>query len=129
MKKISIQKNSVVDIAKSIIIAIIFSLLGVLILALFVKLFSMNSKAIMPINQVIKILSIFGGCFLGIKNLEKGALKGGLIGIFYTLISILVFGIIEKSISFKAFNWFDLLAGTIAGIISGILVVNIKKKK
>ncbi len=127
MKKLAINKDSVIDVSRGCIISVIISLIFVLILALITKLFTIDAKVIMPINQVIKILSIFGGCFFGFKQKEKGAIKGGIVGVFYVLLSILVFGIVEKSISFKNFNWFDLIAGIIAGIISGILAVNIKK--
>lgn len=129
MKKLAINKTNIYDVVKSCIIAIIISLLSVLILALVVKIFTVDSKVIMPINQTIKIISIFGGCFFGFSCREKGAMKGGITGIFYTLLSILVFGIVEKSVSFKNFNWFDLLAGVIAGIVSGILSVNLRKQK
>lgn len=128
MKKLTINKYSVLDVSRGCIISVIISLIFVLILALVTKFFSIDSKVIMPINQVIKILSIFGGCFFGFKQRENGAIKGGIVGIFYVLLSILVFGIIEKSVSFKNFNWFDLIAGVIAGIISGILAVNIRKE-
>lgn len=127
MKKIAINKNNLIDVLKACIIAVIISLLFVLILALCVKLFTIEAKVILPINQAIKIISIFGGCFFGFKCRENGAIKGGIVGIFYTLVAILVFGIVENSISFSAFNWYDLLAGVIAGIISGILAVNIRK--
>lgn len=129
MKKLAINKTNIYDVVKSCIIAIIISLLCVLVLALAVKIFTIESKAIMPINQAIKIVSIMGGCFFGFSCREKGALKGGITGTFYTILSILVFGIVEKSVSFKNFNWFDLLAGIIAGIVSGILAVNMKKQK
>lgn len=129
MKKLAINKTNIYDLVKACIIAIIISLLSVLILALVVKIFTVDSKVIMPINQTIKIISILGGCFFGFSGREKGALKGGIVGVFYTVLSILVFGIVEKSVSFKNFNWLDLIAGIIAGIVSGILAVNLRKQK
>lgn len=126
MKKLSINKYTVLDISRGCIISIIISLIFVLILSLVTKIFSIDSKVIMQINQVIKILSIFGGCFFGFKQRQNGVIKGGIIGIFYVFISILVFGIIEHSISFSSFKWIDLIAGIVAGIISGILAVNIR---
>ncbi|MFW5780571.1 MAG: TIGR04086 family membrane protein [Bacillota bacterium] len=127
MKKLSINKTNVMDTLRACIIAIIISLLFVLILALVVKIFTIDSNVIMPINQIIKILSILGGCFFGFKSQEKGAIKGGIVGVFYTLLAMLVFGIVENTISFKNFNWYDLLTGVVAGIISGILAVNFRK--
>ena len=62
-----------------------------------------------------------------VSNSRKGAIKGGIVGIFYVIMSVLVFGIVENKISFRNFSWYDLIAGIIAGIISGILAVNIRK--
>lgn len=127
--KIKVNKSFILDIVRASIMALILSLIGVLLLALCVKLFQMTSKAILPVNQVIKLLSILGGCFLGFKTMEKGAIKGGTVGVVYVLLSILVFGLLENTISFRPFHWLDLVAGLIAGVISGILAVNFRKKQ
>lgn len=128
-KRISFDKNIVLDIFKSSLIALIIALIGVLVLGLCVKLFNMAGKVTMPILQVVKIISILGGCLMGFKQKAKGALKGGVSGVLFTLISVLVFGLIENTVSFKAFNWFDLIAGLAAGVICGIIAVNLGKKK
>ena len=127
MKKLSIKKENIFDIIRGTIFAILLSLTLVLILALVVNFVDMGDKIIMPINQAIKIVSIFLGIMFGIKHAESGALKGGIIGVLYTFLSIFIFGIISKNIDFSWNNLIDVGLGIIAGIISGIICVNIKK--
>lgn len=127
MKKISVQKQDIIDLLRGTIIAVIVSLILVLIFALIVNLVDVGENIIVPVNQVIKIISVFTGCFIGIKNRSKGVVKGALIGLLYTVLSIFVFGIISKEINFKLMNLIDAAFGIVAGIVSGILSVNLKK--
>jgi len=127
-KAVSIKKTTVFDSIRGVLIALIVSLLGVLILALIVKLTSIGSEVILPINQVLKIISILLGCIFGIKEKEKGALKGGLIGLIYSLLAIFVFLILNKTLNGSSINYIDLVSGLVAGILSGIIAVNFRKK-
>lgn len=123
------NKNTLTDILRSALIAVIFSLIGVLILALVVKLTGIDSSVILPINQVLKILSILFGCLIGIKTKEKGALKGAIAGLIYTLISVFVFLILNGKLGADSFSYVDFVAGLAAGAISGIIAVNFGKNR
>lgn len=122
------NKDFIIDVVKSTLIATIASLIGVLILALIVKFVSIGENVIFPINQVIKIGSILIGCLAGIKHRENGAIKGAVTGLFYTLLSVFVFLIINKTLDGNSFNYIDFVSGIIAGTVSGIIAVNFKKK-
>ncbi len=131
MKKISlngiaIKKESVADIVRGTLVAIIFAIVLVLLLALTVKFTGWDATIVMPINQVIKIICILIGCFLGIKTIEQGALKGGLLGLLFTLISLFLFATIQNSKIFSLATLVDILAGIVIGTVSGILTVNVK---
>lgn len=127
MKKNIVEKQDIFDLLRGTIVAVIVSLILVLIFALIVNLVDVGEKIIIPINQAIKIISIFIGCFIGIKNRHQGVIKGALIGLFYTFLSIFVFGIISKEINFKLINLVDVGFGIVSGIVSGILSVNLRK--
>lgn len=128
MKKVSVNKNFVFDVLRATIISVIVSLVLVLVFALLVNLINIKNSVIMPVNQVIKALSILAGCFIGFKDNRQGAFKGALSGLLYTLLAILVFGIISNSVKFNAMSLLDIALGIIAGAISGILAVNLRKK-
>lgn len=127
--KRAFDKTFFMDIIRSTLIAVIISLVGVLALALTVKFSEIGDNVILPINQVIKILSILFGAIFGIKAKESGALKGLFIGLLYTLVSVFVFLILNKTLSGSSFNYVDFATGAAAGLISGIIAVNFKKKK
>ena len=58
------QNNSSVALQclKSVIIAVIFSLISILIFALILKVFSIPNSVIKPVNYLIKCTSVFLGC-------------------------------------------------------------------
>lgn len=129
MNKIPVNKSSIFDIIRTTVVSVIISLVLVLAFALLVNLVNIGDNVITPVNHVIKILSILIGCFIGFKENRQGALKGAIAGLFYTLLSILVFGIISHSVKFNVMSLIDLTLGIVAGTVSGILAVNLKKRK
>ncbi len=128
MKNSNINKHFFLDIIRTTIIAVIISLVLVLVFALIVNLVEVGEKVILPVNQAIKVISILASCFVGFKENKQGAFKGALSGLCYTLLSVLVFGLISKEISFNLMKLIDVALGIVAGAISGILSVNIRKK-
>lgn len=128
MKNSNINKHFFLDIIRTTIIAVIISLVLVLVFALIVNLVEVGEKVILPVNQAIKVISILASCFVGFKENKQGAFKGALSGLCYTLLSVLVFGLISKEISFNLMKLIDIALGIVAGAISGILSVNIRKK-
>lgn len=128
MKKIKCN-SLVLDVIKGALLSVVISLICILIFAFFIKTLGISDKLIAPINQVIKFVSIFFGVKLSLKkNREKGFLKGLLIGFVYTLLAFVVFSILSKNFCFDMSLFNDALFGTIAGIICGVIGVNIKKK-
>lgn len=127
MKKIAINKNSLFDVLRTTLVAVIISLVMVLVFSLIINFVSINNNIIMAINQAIKVFSILIACFIGIKDKRQGVLKGALSGLLFTLLAILVFSIVSRSITFSSLNLIDIALGIVAGGISGVLAVNLKK--
>ncbi|MBR1746604.1 MAG: TIGR04086 family membrane protein [Clostridia bacterium] len=128
MKKLSFNKNFLFDLIRSAIIAVLISLALVLVFALIVNLTEVPDVLIAPVNQVIKILSVLVGCLIGIKEKRRGAFKGAIVGLSYTLLSILIFGLISNSVRFNAMSLIDVALGIVIGAISGVIAVNVGKK-
>ena len=123
-------KNSIWwSIIRGACIAVSISLMLILLFALIIKFLNINDSWILPINQIIKIVSIFIGTFfaLGNHNRQKGFLKGGLIGIIYTILAYSVFSILAGKFSFTLTSLTDMIFGGIIGGVCGIIVVNIRK--
>lgn len=108
------------EVGKGIALSAVFTLAMVLVFALFIKLFSVGSSVILPVNQVIKVVSIFLGCFLCIRP-GKSAVKGAICGLGTVIVTYFLFAIIAGEISFGWGNVLDLAFGTLAGLISGAI--------
>ena len=68
---------NILTLTKSVFWALSVSLLCILIFAFVVKFTALPESAIMPINQVIKFLSIFIGCWVASKKIKSnGSLNG-----------------------------------------------------
>ncbi len=114
------------SILKGSATAIIVTLAGILVFAFVIKMAYLNSSVIKAVNQFIKVLSIFLGCLLFVKE-SKGLVKGALIGLLSAVITYLIFAFIGGEYSFGASFFIDLLFQTIVGVISGVVAVNVKK--
>lgn len=121
-------KNLILGGIKGALIAVCFSLVAILVFAFVIKLTGMSDGLIKPINQVIKILSIFSGTLIILKKTkQKGLVTGIVIGICYTIIAFVVFSILNGSFNFDLSLLIDIVFSAITGAICGIICVNIKK--
>ena len=120
----SIAKNLI----KGVLIALCFSLIGILIFAFILKFTNISESVITPINQIIKGVSIFLGVFIALKKQrETGLVTGLLIGLVYTIVAFLVFSALSRQFNFDITLLNDSIFGSIIGAICGIICVNIKK--
>ena len=127
MKKPEI-KPDVLDVLKAVLFGALIALALVLIFAIVLKFTSLPAKAIMPVNIVIKLVSIFVGIILGFKNKQNGILKGAIAGLVFMLLTFFIVAALNAFKDVK-FSWIDLITLPIAGALSGIVAVNIKSKK
>lgn len=121
-------KSNKGGLVKGSIVALVSTLILILIFAVVLKFVELNDSFIMPINQVIKVVSIFLGVKVMLKNCkEKGLLRGVLLGLIYTLISYTAFSLLSKSFIFDLSVIIDIIFGSIIGGICGVIMVNYKK--
>lgn len=121
--------NAFLIILKGSLIAVSVSLILILIFAFAIKYIAIPTEAIRPINQIIKVISIFFGVFLAMKKVEKmGLINGLLIGVFYTIIAFLVFSILDGKFEFNRTILNDILFGGISGAVCGVISANLLNK-
>lgn len=128
MNKSEMLKKDCADVIKASLIAVLISLVLVLVFALIVRWASLDETAMTIGNYVIKAVSLLAGIIIGFKRKSAGAVKGALAGVLYMLIGVFVFAVAD---GFKnvQFSFIDLFTLTLAGIISGIIAVNIKPRR
>ena len=119
------NSNTLLQGLKSIVIAVVFSLISILIFAFILKVFSLPNSIVKPINYLIKCTSVFLGCIFSVKG-EKGALKGFVFGILIIFICHLLFSVLSCNLYFTLNLLWEILLGGIVGVISGIFAVNKK---
>lgn len=120
-------KNDIKMVVSGILKGMIFSLIAVLAFSFIVQLFSLGDNVIHVVDQFIKSLAVFIGCFFSLKG-RGGWLKGLLTGLFVFVLTYLIFGLIAGA---KVFTWnflIDAAFGAVIGLISGIIAVNVRKE-
>lgn len=120
------KASCVFQIAKGVVIAVVFSLAAVLVFALAIKIFSIPSEAITYVDQVIKAAAILVGCIFSLKE-DKGLLKGAITGVIGVVLTYFIFSAIGDEFNFSLLFLLELLFGAVIGGISGIIAVNIRK--
>ena len=116
------------NILKGSVMALCASLLLVLMFAFILKFTNISENVILPVNQVIKGVSVFLGVFIGLKkHKEQGLLSGLLIGIVYTVLAFFIFALLAGNWVFDLSLLTDLAFGGIIGGVCGIICVNLKK--
>ena len=128
-KKNAVERDRgyVFEIVKANIIALIVALIALLVSALIVKIFTVSDGAIPIINQVIKSVSIFIGCLISLKKPNNGWLRGLICGFIFMWLSFVVFSALDNNFVFGLSLLNDSVLGAVAGMISGIIAVNIRK--
>ena len=120
----SIKESFFSQVVRGVVTAILITLIGVLVFSFVLSVTNLSDGIIKPVNQFIKLLSVFFGCFLSVRG-EKGFLKGGLIGLISTLLTVLIFALLTGGINFLSII-IDVICAIIMGAISGAIKVNVK---
>jgi len=114
------------QILKGVAVALALSLLSAVILANVLRFSPLPDKVIYPINQTIKVLAVALGTLLCVRE-EKGILKGLAVGTLFTALSYLTFSAIGGDFSLSWIILAELALSAFAGIVCGIIAVNLKK--
>lgn len=115
-------------VLKGVVVGLCVALVGILIFAFILRFTSISDKLILPVNQVIKGVSIFFGVFVGMKKFkEMGLITGLSIGVGFTILAFLVFSILDGAFVFDKTLLNDTIFGAVFGSICGIICVNLKK--
>ena len=112
------------SVLKGAILAVSLTLVLILLFAFIIKVANIPDSVIMPVNQFIKIASIFFGTYLTLKKIEK--LTGALIGLLYTMLAYLVFSLLGGQFNLDASLFIDMAFALVIGGLCGIFAVNKK---
>ncbi len=118
----------VLEQVKTLVVALIITLILVLIAAFAIKLFNIPTKAIVIINQVIKGVSVLVSTLICFKLPKGGYIRGIIFGLLYVLLTYIVFSLFNGSFNGGLSLINDITFGAVTGLISGIIAVNLRNK-
>ena len=124
MKKEWLKESADVGIAVGT--TVLICLLSVLLFAFVVKIAALDGDIIAPVNRIIQSVAVFLGCVVGIKG-EHGLLKGLSGGILSAVLTYVLFSWMGGAFVFTWIQPVEWLLYALAGGISGIIAVNIRK--
>lgn len=122
----SIEEKGWLTVLKGIGISVLVIIIGILVFSVIVKITLISEGVVKAVNQGIKIVSVFLGCFFVVKG-RLGFLKGMLIGIGTIILSHLLFALFGGTFSWGAELLLDVVFSLSIGAVSGILAVNVRK--
>ena len=119
--------NQGIYILKSLVLSFIFTLVLVLIVSLLLAYTPLKESTIPLLNTIIMIISItIGSIYISIKIGEKGWINGGIIGILYFLILVLLNYLFIKPFTLDIYSISKFFISLATGIIGGMIGINIK---
>lgn len=119
--------KSALDIAVGLLAGIALTVLGTLLYALILRIFHASESSIPVFALCVKAMSAMGGGILASRrHVRKGWMRGALCGLFYILSARLIFMTTGDGFVGGWALLIDLILGTIAGSMGGILAVNRK---
>ena len=122
------DKNFLLSLLKGVILSFIISLILFYILGIILSISSIPEKIITPSIIIITSISIFISSSISIyKCNNRGAIRGGLIGLLYFLFLYLISSIILNNYEINIYSIIMLFCSFLFGIIGGIIGINIKK--
>lgn len=121
------SSNYFIEIIKGTIIGLILTIILILIFTIILTYTKLSENLIPLINSVIMILGISSGAVITSRKVDnKGWLSGGLIGILYFLV-ILVLGLLFiKDFTLEKYSLVKALIAIVTGCIGGMIGINIK---
>ncbi len=122
------SKTFLTSVIKATALSLISSLVGILLFALIVKLVALSDGTVKTVNQFIKVMAVFIGCFFSVKG-KLGIIKGGVSGALCTVLLYAVFALMSGSGIFSVQTLADMAFTAIVGGISGVIAVNVRGKE
>lgn len=115
---------AVFKVIKSLFVSLIITFASIIIFAFIIKWAQLEDSIITPVNLVIKALSVLLGVIILNRKSSRKLLNGALFGVFYTMISFLIFSCLAGEFIFGlgllADFGFNIMVGVAASFLSAL---------
>lgn len=114
-----VKKSILIQSLKAGVLSLVFSCIGILLLALFAKLLNIGDGVLPIINQILKVIAVALGTLLAIKD-EKFILKAVVGAVLFWLLSFALFAIMGGQIHFGQIA-LDLAISLVVAIVIALI--------
>ena len=127
-RKIKEDKN-MVRIIKGSILAIIITIIFLLVFSLVLIYTNIPEKTMLPVITIVTAISILVGSIISVSKIEKkGIINGALVGLIYILTIYIISSISKGNFEITINSAILIISAILAGMLGGIIGVNIKNK-
>ena len=119
----SVRKSTLLQSLKAGILSLVFSCIGVLLLALIAKLCNIGNNILPIINQVLKVIAVALGTAISVKD-EKFLLKALIGAVIFWLLSFALFAIMGGQ-----FNFGQIALDLAIALVVAVVVAIIKSRR
>lgn len=116
-------KSTILGGVKAGALALAFSCIGVLLLALIAKLFGLSDNILPVINQILKIVAVALAMILCLRE-EKFVAKGLVGSVVFSLLSLLLFSILGGK-----FNIGQVLLDFAIALVTSVIIAFVKARR
>ena len=121
-------KDNSIRVIKGSLFAIITSTIFLIVFAVLLTYTNLSETSITPVVLAVVGISILIGSYFSTRKIQQnGILNGAIVGIVYMLILYIISSMIFMDFSLKLSSLIMIGCGMIAGIIGGIIGVNVNK--
>lgn len=121
-------KTNIIRVVKGSLFAIVTSTIFLIIFALLLTYTNLSETSITPVVLAVVGISILMGSYFSTKKIQQnGILNGAIVGIVYMLILYIISSMVFMDFSLGIKSLIIIGCGMIAGIIGGIIGVNVNK--
>lgn len=119
--------NYFLYLVKGLVVSYGLTLIIIVIISLLLTYTSVKESSIAVLNTITMIASIsIGSIYLTLKVGEKGWLNGGLMGILYFLVLLLLNYAFAKPFNVDLYSTSKFIISIVTGVIGGMIGINLK---
>ena len=121
------KNNNIIKVIKGSAIAIILTTIFLSIYALLLSTTDISETTMVPVVWVVTGISILIGSSMSTVSIKnKGMLNGLLVGLIYMVVLYIISSMMIVGLEFNTNSIIMILIGAVAGMVGGIIGVNIR---
>lgn len=122
--------KALIQLSKGIVTSVLITLILLFIFSVLLTYTDIKESTMPTVTIIITAISIFVGSSISTIKLNKnGLVNGGAIGFIYVFLLYIISSIVQIGFTLNTYSIITIILAIIAGMIGGIMGVNIKVKQ